>query len=401
MFDLDHLLETIADRRVAARISTPVISKAIFGTVLCRLGSLNAVEQTRKCGFWRRWLGQALPSADTLARVSALTEYDQWRTGIGAVYRQLMRNKRFPRQFQGLRAAVLDAHESHCSYRRVCFGCLIREVSVKNRAGEEVKHEQYYHRNITISIIGSRFDMLLDSEPIFPGEDEVAAALRLLERVLKRYPRAFDVVLGDALYTDSRFYNYLIDAGKYVLTVLKDERRHLFQDALEMFATSAPRLIRQGNTQRLVWDLEGFGTWSQVTGFVRVIRSRETQTVRRQMTKQTEVIQREWVWVTTLPSAKIDTPTAVSLAHGRWNIENRGFNELVSRWSADHVYKHDPVAILNLWLATMLAHNIFMAFFHGNLKPEVRVRFTTLHVVRLMMAELYRQLRLTARPNPP
>ena len=36
--------------------------------------------------------------------------------------------------------------------------------------------------------------------------DEVAAAIRLLERVCKAYPRAFDVVLGDALYARADFF---------------------------------------------------------------------------------------------------------------------------------------------------------------------------------------------------
>jgi hypothetical protein len=40
---------------------------------------------------------------------------------------------------------------------------------------------------------------LLDCEPRLPDEDEVATAMRLLTRVLAAYPRAFDLVLADAL----------------------------------------------------------------------------------------------------------------------------------------------------------------------------------------------------------
>ena len=63
----------------------------------------------------------------------------------------------------------------------------------------------------------------------------VAAALRLLDRVLRAYPRAFDVLLGDALYADSRFFNYALDHGKDALAVLKDERRDLLQEAYALF----------------------------------------------------------------------------------------------------------------------------------------------------------------------
>jgi len=36
---------------------------------------------------------------------------------------------------------------------------------------------------------------MLDAEPMVPGEDEVAAAMRLLDRVICRYPRAFEMCL--------------------------------------------------------------------------------------------------------------------------------------------------------------------------------------------------------------
>ena len=40
-------------------------------------------------------------------------------------------------------------------------------------------------------------------ELIRPGEGEVIAAKRLLERVLQRYGRFFDPVVGDALYLEA------------------------------------------------------------------------------------------------------------------------------------------------------------------------------------------------------
>ena len=38
----------------------------------------------------------------------------------------------------------------------------------------------------------------------------MAAVRRLLERVLAAYPRAFDVVLSDALYATAPFVNFLL-----------------------------------------------------------------------------------------------------------------------------------------------------------------------------------------------
>ena len=63
-----------------------------------------------------------------------------------------------------------------------------------------------------------------------------ADALRLLERVLVDYPRAFDLVLADALYAKAPFFNFLLAAGKHALVVLKEERRDLYQDVHGLMA---------------------------------------------------------------------------------------------------------------------------------------------------------------------
>ena len=42
--------------------------------------------------------------------------------------------------------------------------------------------------------------LLIDAQPQRAGEDEVAAGTGLLDRVVQNYPRAFEVVLADALY---------------------------------------------------------------------------------------------------------------------------------------------------------------------------------------------------------
>ena len=85
--------------------------------------------------------------------------------------------------------------------RRDCAGCLERKI--KTASGEQT---QYYHRQVTLMLVTGApagrkpLRITLDHEPILPGEDEVATAKRLLERVIDRYPRAFDLVMGDALY---------------------------------------------------------------------------------------------------------------------------------------------------------------------------------------------------------
>jgi len=67
------------------------------------------------------------------------------------------------------------------------------------------------------------FPFLLDLELQMPGEDEVAAAARLLDRLFLNYPRAFDVVVADGLYAQAPFFKTVIAHGKQVIAVLKDD----------------------------------------------------------------------------------------------------------------------------------------------------------------------------------
>lgn len=384
---LGSLLDSLTDARPQPRIATPVIVRSLLVMIVTRLGSLNAVEQTHTSLFWLHFLRTQLPSADTLGRVASQMAPDTLREVLRDVYTDLKRNKALPSPGYGLMPLVLDGHESHCTELRHCPGCLERTISTAH--GD---HLQYYHRHVTAMLLGRGFPILLDAEPQRPGEDEIATALRLLDRLLKNYPRAFDVVLGDALYTDPRLYNFLLDHGKDVLTVLKNENRNLFVDARALFEPLSPQRFSEGSTTREVWDLQGFTSWPQVRRPVRVVRSRETTTTRRQLDGQRHDQEANWVWVTTLSANRASATEVVNLGHARWRIENQGFNETTNRWAADHVYKHDPTAILIFCLMTMLAYNLFYAFYHRNLQPAYRSQFDAQHVARCLITELYQGL---------
>ena len=63
---------------------------------------------------------------------------------------------------------------------------------------------------------------LLDVEPIYPGQGELTNSYRLLERVCKNFPKAFEVVVGDGLYLRGTTFSLLASHGKYAAAVLKD-----------------------------------------------------------------------------------------------------------------------------------------------------------------------------------
>ena len=380
----EERLDEVRDGRQQPRIPTASIVRSVVVMFLARLGSLNALEQSSPSRFWRQWLGRVMPSADTIGRVSARMECEDVRQVQHHVYSRLKRMKVLQPLVGNLMSAALDAHESHATYRRCCPGCLQRIVHTQD--GDRV---QYYHRHVTIELIAWDVVLRLDAEPIRPGEGEVDAAIRLLDRVLKTYPRAFDVVLGDGLYANSTFFNFVLAHGKHAVAVLKDENRDLWKDAESLFAEMSPTVVSEGRRSCARWDIEGFTTWPQVRQAVRVVRSCEQWTVQRQLDGQQECMHSNWTWVTTLPKALASTNVLTGLGHARWKIENEGFNELANHQHADHVYRHEPQAMQVFLLLAMLCLNVFEVFYRRNLKPQVRRTGSMLHFARQIAAELY------------
>ena len=387
----------MTDHRSLPRISTCLVIKVVLAVHWSRLGSLNAVGMTRSAKLWKSWLDGPLCSADSLGRIVACLDAGTLRQGIHHLYERLKRNKALP-DLHGLGVAVLDGQETSASYRRCCTGCLKRTTS----SGQI----QFYHRNVTLMLLcGSRSDrpalrLLLDLEPLQPGEAELAPALRLLERVLAAYPRAFDVVLADALYAVEPFLNFLLLHGKQALVVLKDERRSPYQDAAGLWVQQPPQPGSYHSRSCRWWDIPDLLSWPEVHGAIRVVRSEESWTVKRQLTKEATPQIASWVWLTTLSVAQARTEQVVRLAHMRWDIENYGFNELVNGWHANHVYRHQSGAIECFLLLAFLAYNIFHAFFALNLKPEARHHTTMAFWVRLIAAEIHAVPRLSATAPP-
>ncbi len=230
-----------------------------------------------------------------------------------------------------------------------------------------------------------------------PGDDEVAAAIRLITRVLKDHPRCFDVLTADALYLRPSVINLLEDHGKYLVAVLKDNQPELLSEARtllpleeqepESFETPAA----PGKPARHVHlqEAEGFCTESIHTP-LRVVHSHETG-IRRERVAGDWVetpIDSHWWWATTMPRSMADAKTIFHFGHDRWKVENEGFNELCSRWHSGHCYHHHPNSILVLWLIMFMAHAVFHCFHKRNLKPEIRRGHTAIYFARQIAASM-------------
>lgn len=179
---------------------------------------------------------------------------------------------------------------------------------------------------------------VMDVELLKPGEGEVPAAKRMLERVFPEYGRFFDVVVADGLYLEAPFVNFCVQHGKHVLITVKGDHRLPAKGSRVPYVCCAPKK-RIGNDR-----------------------------------------QHCWCWATTIPKKHLPSRLLWKAGHGRWELENDAFNVLGTHGGLDHCFRHDPTAIVNFVL--------MQSFYFRNLKPPVRRRFTLIAMARQLVAGL-------------
>src|SRR5258706_2712629 len=209
----------------------------LLGEVV-KIPSLLQLEEETKLPQWQRWVGYQNPiSHDTFGYASNRMDPEKLRRAGSFINRKLKRGKAFEEnKINGLLVVSLDANEQFCSDHRCCEDCLSREVSYKDALGQELKKTQYYHKQVYAQLSGPRLSVILDLEPMRAGEEECAAALRLLRRLRRKYgPRFFDVVVVDSWYANGPFLKTVVnELGWPVIAVLKQERYDAHQEALAL-----------------------------------------------------------------------------------------------------------------------------------------------------------------------
>lgn len=361
-FSFREQVRMLTDTRVRPRIPLPAIYLTAFLMSACRYRSLNALEQDfrdRK-RQWPKVIAKHLPSADRVGEVMDENVHaGELRRMQERILKRAQRMKAL-HVAKGFRHRVgsVDAHELFATRHRSCAGCLRRWLRVDGRMVLE-----YYHRVVVFELVGVHPSVMVDLEPLLPGEDEVEAAQRLVERVLKRCPWICDVVVADAAYQEAPFFRYLRALGKHVVAVLKDERRDLLQDAAGMLPHRQPAKV----------IVEEHHCRGQLGSEARVIHCEveTTQRTRRGTQWVMETTENRWWWVTTLTAAQASAEEIMRMARRRWVQEN-SFNELVCHWAMDHRFKHEANAIVTFLLTLFIAHFLEHLFYARGLQPEAR-----------------------------
>jgi Transposase DDE domain len=378
-FDLPLLAGCLGDGRTDPEVPSRAVGLSLLLGEVAHIPSFLQLEEETQLPQWQRWIGydQSI-SHDTFAYASNRMNPEQLRRAGTFINRKLKRGKSFEAsKAHGLLTVSLDANEQFCSDHRCCEDCLSREVLCKDAQGNEVKKTQYYHKQVYAQLSGPCLSVILDFEPMRQGEEECAAALRLLRRMRKKYgPRFFDLVAVDAWYTNGPFLKTVVEElGWPVVAVLKQERYEIYQEALALTSGQPIQVVQRGegpNRRRVeIWEVGSLRFSDTYTDPVRVVRVRERWTERSRQGKEWKKVEKEqtWIWVVAGDLDGYDGAAIRDFGHLRWKIENNAFGQLTQHWHLTHVAHHKPVAVLALLWIKIIAFTLFHAFAicHGKL----------------------------------
>jgi hypothetical protein len=371
-FQLPLLAGCFDDGRQDPDIPSRAVGLSLVLGEVVQIPSLLQLEQETQLPQWQRWVGYPDSiSHDTFGYASNRMNPEKLRRAGVLINRTLKRGKAFEEnKINGLLVVSLDANEQFCSDHRCCEDCLTREVSCKDERGQEVKKTQYYHKQVYAQLSGPKLSVILDFEPMRPGEEECAAALRLLRRMRQKYgPRFFDVVVVDSWYANGPFLKAVVEElGWPVIAVLKQERYDIYQEALALTQGKPTQVVERGEAphkrQVEIWDVSSLRLSQSYSQPVRVVRVRERWTERTRKGKEWKTEQKEqtWIWVVAGELDAYDGAAMRDLGHLRWKIENQAFGELTQHWHLTHCAHHQPVAIRCLLWIKIIAFTLFHAF---------------------------------------
>jgi len=381
-------LRAPGDGRVAPVVPASAVLWAVLVAYVLRDGAFHAVEalvrsRARRALGIRQGFGD-----DTVAYVTERLDVRATRAALVAAVRQAKRRKSFDAVTAiGL---VLDGTTvGRCPTVR-CRWChpivvpATTEAGVPRAVGTVVGQ---HHKLSLLAVVGGALVLPVDLEPYGPGDSELGASLRVLDRgVAALGPRFAQYVVADGLYANAPFLHTAGDRGLHALVRLKANLPTLFAAAQARFAGTPPRETFADRGDRVeIWDADDFDPWADLRWpSVRVIRY-------RQIHPDGTVV--EAYWLTDFSARRVSSRTLYRYAKGRWTIENQGFNDSKTRYGLDHVPHHHANSLLIHWLLvglTITLERLFrLRFLHRGAHPP------------LSAMDLLRRFRLTLGASAP
>lgn len=374
-----HRLRHTGDGRPRPQIPAgPVVVSLFLGALLGLSSGLKVAKKSRK-KTWQRLMQYGVGlNHEVFNYVTELLSLADLREHLYVVARRAKANKALDRyKLAGYHVVALDANELFASRSHCCAACGCRKVKVTAADGQTVEVEEYYHRAVFAHLVGS--DLLLDVELIRPGEEECAAALRLLGRLRRCLGvRFFDVVSVDAWYTKTPFLAAVQKLGWEVVAVLKQAEYEAYKEAEALRPARAQLVFQQRGRQIELREVTDVPLTQKPQPTVRVVLAEESWEARQRRGRVWQRVTKHshWRWVVTKGLAPVPLKAIWQMGHGRWGIENQAFNLLTRDYHLQHCFHHHPVAIVASLLIRLLAVNVTRLFYRHWVQPRAAADFT-------------------------
>ena len=406
---LFDLLRGVRDGRDPSRTKIPlrVLLVGVLAMYWFGLPSLVAVDdQLRHCHWLRRILaplGYGAPIADdTFRKALAKVEPDDLRKALHLLGRKLLKGwgagryleshigrRLAPLGMQKLAARAIVMIDGHhlfgtTSAKRCCAECLERTETV----GDE-RVTRYYHMTLVAQMLGAHPAILLDFEPLLPGENELVAVRRMLRRLKKVYGARIGIVVADAMYDNEPFRRLVYECG-YRSVVVHKANNHTFAiDAQAALDARDPARLRPDGKHHPDRGL-AYRVWDQPAGGRRLVEVRRTDHGKEWKSQA----------LTDLPRAEVTAVAVGIILEERWEVENKGFKQLVGDWNLDRAYVHTnkPKAVRAFVALALMAYNAFHQFVYRFLGLDP---FEPVRTLQALRRDLIHSLADLAARGPP
>ena len=423
-FDLQPRLEALPDARKQgrAKIPQPAVLFAILLMYWLGFGSVKALDdRLRHSATLRRLLAQygwsGGISDDTFADVLDGMDMEALRQVLYAIGKRALkrwatgpyRDSVLGTRLAGVGCAglvarplvAIDGHELFVTHsdKRTCSDCRVRKIKQKAPDGTETVVEQHYHTIVVAQWVGVHPAVILDFEPIHPGEGEQIAAYRIVSRLEEVYGRAIGILVADAAYDGEPFrkatrkagYHYVIRHKNANIDPGKALKRAV--DKRDLERTAPDRRYNETASRRRYecWDEE-----DPILGLRYIEARRTTRAVRSDKENF-----HKGACITDLPREQAPAVAVAMMMETRWSIES-AFHELVGEWSVDRAFVHTgrPTAVLAIACLAFMAYNALATYMYRSLGINPRRPERTFGNIRDDLWETLTEVGKKARAHP-
>jgi len=370
VFSFGRVVRSVRSDRPYPTIPTRCLFLSLVLGVVIRAGSYLDISKQTKRRRWRHLIHwDKRISDDAFYYVSERFFLEDLRQSLAEANKTLKANKALEScKINGLLFLSLDANEHFHSRSRCCPCCCQREIQETDAEGRKHTVTEYYHRYVFAQLNGPKLNVLLDLEPIRPGEGEAEAAVRLLGRIRRVYGARFlDAVTVDSWYVQGPFLKAVEKLGWAWVVVLKQERMEVLKEARALSAGQEPALKFEDQTrerQVKLWEIKDLDFSESYERKVRVVHSEESW-IENKVVGGKKISQPQtshWWWMVSEGLQGYPCKVVYEAGHRRWGIENKAFNELTQFYHLEHCYHHEPVAMLAQMLIVMMGFVLFSAY---------------------------------------